>query len=33
MSKTSPERLAEMQDNTYYDQSGKQILVGDLLKE
>ncbi len=30
--KTTPERLAEMKDNTYYDQTGKQILVGDLLK-
>ena len=24
--------LEERKDNTYYDQSGKQILVGDLLK-
>lgn len=26
------ERLEILKDNTYYDQSGKQILVGDLLK-
>ncbi len=26
------ERLAILRDNTYYDQTGKQILVGDLLK-
>ncbi len=30
--KASPERLAILKDNTYYDQTGKQILVGDLLK-
>ncbi len=30
--KTAPEKLAIMKDNTYYDQTGKQILVGDLLK-
>ena len=26
------ERLNVLKDNTYYDQTGKQILVGDLLK-
>ncbi|MES2287525.1 MAG: hypothetical protein V4547_17655 [Bacteroidota bacterium] len=26
------ERLKVLKDNTYYDQTGKQILVGDLLK-
>lgn len=28
----TPEQLEILKDNTYYDQSGKQILVGDLLK-
>lgn len=26
------EQLDKLKDNTYYDQTGKQILVGDLLK-
>lgn len=28
----TPERLEFLKDNTYYDQTGKQILIGDLLK-
>lgn len=28
----TPEQLKILKDNTYYDQTGKQILVGDLLK-
>jgi len=28
----TPEQLDILKDNTYYDQTGKQILIGDLLK-
>ena len=28
----TPEEIKRIKDNTYFDQTGKQILVGDLLK-